>query len=160
MPFTPFHFGPGALVKAGGGQQFSFLIFAGSQILIDIEPLVRILRGDAVLHGPTHSLVGAAGIGLFAALIGRLAGPWMLRTLGLHVTSISWPVALASGIVGTWSHVGLDAIMHADMNPLWPFVPGNALLGAIPLEMLHWSCVAAGVAGGAMIGWRMRPGRD
>ena len=156
MPFTPFHFGPGALVKAGGGRHFSFLIFAGSQVLIDIEPLVRILRGDAVLHGPTHSLLGATAIGLLAALIGRVAGPWMLRTQRMDVAAIGWPVALASGLVGTWSHVGLDAIMHADMNPLWPFVQGNALLGLIPLDLLHWLCVAAGVVGCAVLGWRMR----
>jgi hypothetical protein len=41
MPFTPFHLGPGALFKAAGGEHFSFTIFAGSQVLMDIEPLIR-----------------------------------------------------------------------------------------------------------------------
>ena len=156
MPFTPFHFGPGALCKAGGGRHFSFLTSAGSQVLIDIEPLVRILRGDAVLHGPTHSLLGATALGLLAAAIGRMAAPWLLRMHGTDVAAIGWQVALISGLIGTWSHVGLDAIMHADMNPLWPFVQGNALLGLIPLDILHWLCVAAGVLGAAVIGWRLQ----
>ena len=51
MPFTPFHLGPGALFKAIGGNRFSFMVFGGSQVLMDVEPLVHILRGDAVLHG-------------------------------------------------------------------------------------------------------------
>jgi hypothetical protein len=51
MPFTPFHLGPGAAVKAIAGDDFSFIVFGGAQALMDIEPLVHMVRGDAVLHG-------------------------------------------------------------------------------------------------------------
>lgn len=154
MPFTPFHLGPGALLKAGGGERFSFTIFAGSQVLTDIEPLVHMLRGDAVLHGPTHSLLGATVIGLFSAVIGRPVGHWLLRQQTVTHAPISWGVALLSGLIGTWSHVGLDAIMHADLQPLWPFATGNALLGAVSVAALRWLCVLSGAVGGAVIAVR------
>ena len=68
MPFTPFHLGPGALIKAVGGERFSFMIFGGSQVLMDVEPLVRMIRGDAVLHGMSHTIAGALVIGVVSAV--------------------------------------------------------------------------------------------
>jgi len=43
MPFTPIHLGPGAAFKAIGGRHSSFMVFGGSQLLMDIEPLVGII---------------------------------------------------------------------------------------------------------------------
>jgi len=37
MPFTPFHFGPGLAVKSLAGNYFSFLLFAFTQVVIDLE---------------------------------------------------------------------------------------------------------------------------
>ena len=39
MPITPFHFGPGAAVKAVAPRHFSFTVFAFSQVMIDLEPI-------------------------------------------------------------------------------------------------------------------------
>lgn len=51
MPFTPFHFGPGATVKAMAGQHFSFTVFAFTQVAIDLEPLYFMLRDeDRLIH--------------------------------------------------------------------------------------------------------------
>jgi hypothetical protein len=36
--------GPGLALKAAGGRRFSLLIFGFAQVLIDVEPLVRIVR--------------------------------------------------------------------------------------------------------------------
>ena len=71
MPFTPIHLGPGAAFKAIGGRHFRFMVFGGSQVLMDIEPLIGILRGWAMLHGYTHTVAGAAAIGAVAPLIGK-----------------------------------------------------------------------------------------
>ncbi len=57
MPFTPFHLGAGAALKAIGGRHFSFMVFGGSQVLMDIEPLIGLVQGWDVLHGYTHTLV-------------------------------------------------------------------------------------------------------
>ena len=60
MPFTPFHMGPGLAIKAVSGRYLSLMVFGFSQVAMDIEPLVRMIRGDAVLHGFTHTYLGAA----------------------------------------------------------------------------------------------------
>lgn len=154
MPFTPYHLGPGAAFKAIGGSRFSFLIFAGSQVLMDIEPLVRILRSDVVLHGPSHTVLGALVIGLAAGAVGRPISELALHVTGIGHRPIAWPVAFPSAFLGTYSHIVLDGMMHADMNPLWPFVLGNPLLGAISLGALHGTCVISGLAGIGALGLR------
>lgn len=60
MPFTPFHMGAGLALKAVAGRHFSVLTFGIAQVAMDIEPLVGMLRGAAVLHGPTHTYLGAS----------------------------------------------------------------------------------------------------
>ena len=50
MPFTPFHLGPGAVFKVVGGDRFSFMVFGGSQVLIDLEPALRLMTGEC--HPP------------------------------------------------------------------------------------------------------------
>lgn len=79
MPFTPFHLGPGALFKATGGRHFSFMVFGGAQVMMDIEPLIGLLQNKSILHGYTHTLAGALLIGLAAALIGKPVSGWVLR---------------------------------------------------------------------------------
>ncbi|MBN9089844.1 MAG: hypothetical protein J0J01_23270 [Reyranella sp.] len=154
MPFTPFHLGPGAVFKAIGGRHFSFMIFGGSQVLIDLEPLVHMVRGDPVLHGPAHTFVGALGVAVVAAVVGRPASAFVLRRLGARDASIGWTVAGVSALVGTWSHVVLDGLIHRDMHPLWPLATGNPLLGLVYVETLYQACLACGVIGAAAIALR------
>ena len=120
MPFTPIHLGPGLALKAIGGRHFSFMVFGGAQVLMDIEPLIGILRGWPVLHGRTHSLLGALSIGLLAGAIGRPISAVCLRWLRVPHAPFTWRAAFAGGLLGTYSHVLLDAIMHYDMQPAWP----------------------------------------
>lgn len=155
MPFTPFHLGPGALFKAIGGQRFSFLIFGGSQVLMDIEPLVRMIRGDSVIHGMSHTVAGAFAVATVSTAIGRPVGNAVLRHSGIGDHPIGWIVALASAFVGTYSHIGLDAVMHGDMNPVWPIASGNSLLSFISVETLHVLCAASGLLGGGFVAFRI-----
>jgi len=53
MPFTPFHMGPGCLIKALTGNRLSLTIFGFSQIAMDVQPLVHMLRGEGIVH-TTH----------------------------------------------------------------------------------------------------------
>ena len=154
MPFTPFHLGPGALFKALGGRKFSFMIFGGSQILMDVEPLVRIIRRDLVLHGMSHTVVGAFVVAAVAAGVGRPIGNLLLPQLGIRDHAIGWAVAIVSALIGTYSHIALDAIMHRDMSPLWPVAHGNTLLSARPVGTLHLLCAVSGLAGAAFIALR------
>jgi membrane-bound metal-dependent hydrolase YbcI (DUF457 family) len=147
MPFTPFHLGPGAAFKAVGGRHFSFMVFGGAQVLMDVEPLVRILRGDLILHGYTHSIGGALLIGIVAALIGKPISTWVLERLRIRHHPLTWVAAFSGALVGTFSHVALDALMHPDMRPWWPLAGGNPLLGAIDVDRLHVACAVLGALG-------------
>ena len=77
MPFTPFHMGAGLALKAVAGRHFSVLTFGMAQVAMDIEPLVGMLRGAALLHGPTHTYLGAVPIALATAAL----APWLCRPL-------------------------------------------------------------------------------
>ncbi|SDD22187.1 hypothetical protein SAMN05444678_110144 [Sphingomonas sp. YR710] len=154
MPFTPFHLGPGAFFKAIGGERLSFMIFGGSQNLMDVEPLARMIRGDAVLHGMSHTIAGAFVVALVSTAVGRPVRNAALHNSGIGDHPIGWRVALASAFVGTYSHIGLDAVMHADKNPLWPIAYGNGLLGVISAKALHILCVVSGLLGGGFVALR------
>jgi hypothetical protein len=154
MPFTPVHLGPGLVFKAIGGRHFSFMVFGGAQVLMDIEPLLGILYDWPVLHGRTHSFVGATLIGIVAGLTGRPVGLPVLRWLDIPHLPFSWKASFIGAFVGTYSHVVLDAIMHADSEPLWPFAAGNPWLGALSMEHLHLACFVAAAIGLAAVGGR------
>lgn len=121
---------------------------------MDVEPLVRMIRGDAFLHGVSHTVVGAVVIGMISAAIGRPIGNAALRISGIGDGRIGWMVAAASALIGTFSHIGLDAVMHGDMNPVWPFAHGNGLLDIVSHGALHLFCAASAVAGASIIAFR------
>ena len=161
MPFTPFHMGPGLAVKGIGGRHFSVLMFGLAQVAMDIEPGIGLIRGSEVLHGWTHTYVGATVIAAVVLAFGRplslmILRRWNRELKGLRLgwlaspEELGWGAAAAGAFVGTYSHVALDSLMHADMHPLAPFSAANAMLLAIPYETLIIACVIAGVAGVAL----------
>jgi hypothetical protein len=161
MPITPLHFGLGAALKALLPGTFSFTVFALVNVIVDIEPVVRVILGSDRLHAHIHTYSGATLVAIPCALFGRPLCEWALRLWNRHLdaslkalrvdTSISRTASWSGALLGAWSHVALDSIMHPDMDPLWPFAPGNALLGLISIEALSWGLVALGVAGVAVL---------
>ena len=147
MPFTPIHLGPGLAFKALGGRHFSFMVFGGAQVLMDLEPLIGILQNRDVLHGVTHTWLGALVIGSVAAVIGKPISTMALRWRKIAHPPLTWLAAMSGAYVGTFSHVLLDAIMHADMAPAWPLLRGNPMLDLINIDQLYLACLAAGVVG-------------
>jgi hypothetical protein len=154
VPFTPFHLGPGAAFKAIGGRHFSFVVFGGSQVLMDIEPLVRMILGTSILHGPTHTLIGALFIGALASITGKPIGNFALRVLDIPHRPITWRASGIGGFVGTFSHVAFDSVMHDDVRPWWPFFDGGSLLGIVSLGALHLICLALGAVGAIVLAAR------
>ena len=157
VPFTPFHMGPGIAIKSIAGDRFSLITFGVAQVAIDIEPGIGMLRGSEVLHGWTHTYLGAtiiAGLVILARpLCNRILTFWNaeLRHHRIHrflaKEPLGWSAAAIGAFVGTYSHVALDSIMHADIRPFAPFSSANAELGIISIPMLHLVCVIAGTAG-------------
>lgn len=157
MPFTPFHFGPGAALHALSPKCISFLAFCAANVLIDIEVLYFMLTRQYPLHRFLHTYIGASLIvagtlALFAAsrwLAARVSLPnpfeWQQLT--------PWPVVLGAA-TGAYSHIVLDSIMHADIAPFAPFSDVNPMLDAVPLGALQGFCLAAGMVGLSVIGIR------
>jgi hypothetical protein len=148
VPFTPFHMGPGLLLKALLQGSFSLMVFAWAQIIMDIQPLVVMITGEGHLHGFSHTYVGATLIGIGSALTGKYAAELGLRLLGRSRDSpISWPVAIVSAVIGSYSHVLLDSVMHTDIEPFAPFILDNRVLGLVSVAALHEFCVYSGLVG-------------
>ncbi len=157
MPFTPFHFGPGLLLKSLLARWFSFPVFVLSQIVIDVETLSRIVSGAPALHGPAHSLFGAtiaAGVTILMTrlLYGAASGvhQWfeVVRRQQPAYPAPPFAVVCVTACIGAWSHVLLDSVMHRDVQPFHPFSPDNPWLDLVSLSALHQGCVLAGVLGG------------
>jgi len=156
--------GPAMVVKGIAGRHFSLIAFGMAQVVIDIEPAVGMLRGAEVLHGWTHTYLGATLIAIAVALAARPAGHAILRWWNAHLDRslvwlgtrepITWSAAVSGAFIGTYSHVALDSLMHADLRPFAPFGDANALLDAVTFTQLHVGCVASGVVGLAL--WAVR----
>jgi hypothetical protein len=158
MPFTPFHMGPGMAMKALAGPRLSLVSFGLAQVMMDIEPLVHMIRGDIGHHGLIHTYLGATVVGLATLplarpLTRRLSRLWSdaLRDGGLEwlvePTSDGWLPIVLGTFAGTYSHVVLDSIMHADMTPLAPFSQRNAVLDWLSYAGIHIACVISGMVG-------------
>jgi hypothetical protein len=158
MPFTPFHLGPGCAVKVLASGRFSLTVFGFANVAMDVESLVYLLRGEGVRHGAGHTLLGATLIGGISALAGR---PLCQRLLDLWVPAprdhflcwlrgprvLTWRSAVVAAFLGTYSHVLLDSMIHADVRPFAPFDERNPLLGLVPFGAMHLLCVGVGVLG-------------
>lgn len=153
MPFTPFHFGPGLFVKSIA-KKFSFMIFIFSQIIIDLEPLYFILTNNPPLHRLFHTFLGANIVVFISVLIGKpicefiIMGTRTLLKVCVPRVKISWPTAILTSIIGAYSHVFLDSLMHHDIKPFWPFMDINPLLNRVSISGLHWFCITAFAASG------------
>lgn len=153
MPFTPLHLGVGACCKAVGQRRFSFMIFAGTQVLMDIEPLLGLIYNWQYLHLYTHNLIGATLIGSIALLMGKPISQWVLRSiLNIKNWRISWRTAAISAYIGSFSHIFLDAFMHHDVYFFYPWILKNPLLGLLSYSVIFYSCISA-ILFGSLAWW-------
>jgi membrane-bound metal-dependent hydrolase YbcI (DUF457 family) len=150
VPITPFHFGPGALVAVASRNSVSFLAFAATNVLIDVESLYNMLTDQPRIHTFFHTYIGstiAAALILLAFLPCRWVAcklpPWQF--LGWRRISVS--AVFLGSLVGAWSHVLFDSVMHSDITPLAPFSDTNPLYRLVSLQVLHLGCVIAGALG-------------
>lgn len=162
MPITPFHFGPGVLFHAAAPRRVSFIAFVAANCITDVESIYNVLNGNFPVHRFLHTFVGAAvsaamTIALFL-FMRRLARSRPLPDLfGWQKLALS-PV-IVGALLGSYSHVVLDGIMHADMRPFAPWSDANPFLHAVSLSILHWGCIIAGAAAGVLIWLKTRQSR-
>lgn len=166
MPFTPLHLGPGLVLKGLIPRYFSFSVFALANISMDVEPLYRMWRIEAPLHGFSHTLTGAVLIAAGAAVLGRWMAmrSWKLYARLAHDEDDTFHIsplqAWVGALLGTGSHLLLDAIMHADMRPFAPLSDANPLLAHDWVLPLHLACVLAGMLGFSLLLLRAAWQRD
>ncbi len=162
MPFTLLHFGPGFLFKAVGSKRISWCAFCAANVMIDIEPLAYwVLRGEP-WHRFLHTLPGATLAGILTVGCCKYLLPYWLnwwnrqlspdqaRWLRVEV-ELNSRALWVGGLLGAWSHLLLDAIMHVDVRPVWPFKNDNPLISVISIDALNLACVVAGIVGLAML---------
>ncbi|MDR7335658.1 hypothetical protein [Roseateles asaccharophilus] len=150
MPITPFHFGPGAALYAIAPRHVSFLAFCAANVAIDVESLYNLVHGHAHVHAFFHTYVGAT-----LAALALIAGFWLLRRAGLTwLRGLTLRRVTIGALLGAWSHVLLDSVMHADIQPLLPLSPDNGLWRIVSLLTLHGACVVAGVLAVLIMGVR------
>ena len=158
MPVTPFHMGPGLLIKAVLQGYFSLIIFGWAQVLIDIQPVLAIVTGMGTVHGFSHTYPGAVLIAIIAAVSGKWVYRWCMRFMEKDFSDyqkrlFDVPVKLTAGIsissalIGTISHVLLDSIMHPDVEPFFPVNTQNHLALVLSIGTLYRLCVYSGLLG-------------
>jgi hypothetical protein len=102
-----------------------------------------------------NAVAGAAVIGrpICQALVRGWAPDPRVPLLGSlrGSASISWASAVTGAFVGTYSHVFLDSIMHADMRPFAPWSDASPLLGIVSVGGLHVACLLSGVLGALLV---------
>jgi len=159
MPITPFHIIAAAPIKAIIPRHFSWSIFTITNIFIDLEPITYFLFTGIPSHRFFHSISGATLIGLICALFFRkLCGNYIMKwNRNLHPIDRKWLEVrnykihlyegITGGLIGAWSHLILDSLMHHDIKPLWPFMTNNSLLGLLSPDLILYFCSGLFITG-------------
>lgn len=160
MPATPFHFGPGLLIKAAAPHQFSMAAYSLAQVVIDVESGYYLLKGAYPVHRGAHTVFLGGLIGLLCGLIVSKVGEWVARPRDVIPEALGaeyrLPIAVLSGIFGGVFHSVLDGVMHLDMRPFRPFTDANPLYELVSVRVLYLFCIVTGFVGAALLLARQR----
>ena len=150
--------GAALLVKPALNQRFSVITFGIAQVAMDIEPGIRMAAGTDVLHGPTHTILGALVMAILVMLIApsicnHLLAKWNKEVIFykqswlVHSCPASKTAINMGACFGTLSHVILDSLMHHDIHPLSPFSQTNPFMGLMTHDGVYQACAIAGILG-------------
>jgi hypothetical protein len=71
--------GAALMAKPALNRNISVITFGIAQVAMDIEPGIGMLTGADVLHGPTHTILGALVIAYLVMLIAPVVCNFLLR---------------------------------------------------------------------------------
>ena len=152
MPMTPYHFGPGLLLKAAWPGAVSLSAFVVANAAIDLEVLVRYLADRPPLHATLHTAWAATLVGVASGAVVAGAGRLMRR----GGSELAAGPAMAGGLLGGISQPLLDSIVHQDVRPLAPLSDANPLFGSLSSATVEAGCVAAALVSGGILLLRSR----
>jgi membrane-bound metal-dependent hydrolase YbcI (DUF457 family) len=153
VPITPFHFGPGILFAGVAPRRVSLIAFVAANCITDVESIYNVLTGNFPYHRFLHTFLGALVVtaltmALFL-LTRHLARKWPLPNWFSWQQLTLLPV-IVGALLGSFSHIVLDGVMHADMRPFSPWSDANPFLHRLSMGTLHWGCVIAAMLGGLL----------
>ena len=158
MPFTTYHLIAGTAAKSITPKYFCFSTFALTNILIDSEVLYYLLATGIPSHKFFHTLFGVTLIGIFVGMFCKPICEFGLRVWNktFRMEKFSWFrtevkiqtfAAWSGALIGAYSQLILDSIMHRDMSPFSPFSDYNGLQRIISVSTLHDLCTGLFVLG-------------
>ena len=142
--------GPGIFLKGILQGSFSLMVFGWTQIVMDIQPLIVMMTGEGHLHGFSHTYIGATLLAILSGITGKYLsqfGLWVLQITSSINVNIPWSVVFVSAFIGSYSHVFLDSIIHSDLQPFYPVILSNELLGVVSVGALKKFCLYSGLVG-------------
>ena len=158
MPVTPLHFGPAIAGKAFAPKHFSVLAFGLTQVIIDAETGFYLMQGSWPVHRFLHSYLGATVVAVVTALLGRPLLGLVIRSWNRLLAGrfrggpqlrpdVPLAAVVSGAVLGSYSHVFLDSIVHADMTPFAPWHGGNPLLHIMSSTTVMLLCAGMGLSG-------------
>ena len=142
MPFTPFHFGPGACIGLPLKKYIDLPVFLLANVVVDLEPLAVMSFGlDYPIHGYFHTFLPGALLGLIWALLAYPARGLFQGLMNLfrlpYKASLS--KMIISAILGVWFHVLLDGLIYPDVRAFYP-LKANPLAGLLSVSAMYTLC--------------------
>jgi membrane-bound metal-dependent hydrolase YbcI (DUF457 family) len=145
MPFTPFHFGPAALIGLSLKRWVDIPVFVLANVIVDFEPLaVMVFNLEYPLHGYLHTFLFGGILGLIWGLAAYPLKPgfaFLMRIFGLSYQPTLLKMML-SGLLGIWLHVFIDSFLYKEMNPFWPMT-GNPFHEIVRYQTVFLICEAS-----------------
>jgi membrane-bound metal-dependent hydrolase YbcI (DUF457 family) len=164
MPFTPFHWGLSLLIQAIAIFLDPLGLFVGS-VINDIEGVYSLLlpNSGVPLHGFFHSFVGALFLGIIVGISSFLIHK-IIRQIDFKIDNptpfilprYSLKICVLSALIGTFSHVLLDAFLYEDLQLFYIIPIDNPLLNLLPDEIVYFLCVVCFILGGVILVGRYR----
>lgn len=122
MPLTPLHLAAGLPFR----KRISLKAFILTNILIDLEPGAIMFFGMGSLGYPLHQWFHTLGGATALILITLVCG------IPYRGQSKPW---LYGSLLGGYSHIALDALVHPDVHPFSPWLKSNPFFLDIHAEV-------------------------
>jgi len=100
--------------------------------VIDVRATYCLFLNECQLHGPLHTYLGATVFAITIIIVIYSSKNYLKKLSDKLKIKQSYSVKsiILGALVGAWSHVFLDSLMHYDITPFWPILE-NPFLGVI-----------------------------